>query len=306
MLFFVSKFSFFEVERVRWGLDRFGGHYRITCLAADVYIMGWGWAGLGSIFPTRTPKCLAQLAVYVTVEVRVYIRGKCTVAPLFQKKKKGFSSFCRPNNLFFFHFTIFGDVQQACGPPLPRQVRFVAEWMCWIDGEMESLDVKRWRSNLLRRSRLTNARSPRSQATRRHWSRFEQSKNVSSSASLTPLSSSLTSPPLTSAATFPVWMQSGRRVARFAPVDALARSLAHSLSFSAQFCQTTVQPLPSVYNQQLVTLDTLPSQECSSLTLMSLRGWFLVLICARFLVLICALFFFFFFQTISVNHIQFL
>lgn len=31
--------------------------------------------GLGSIFPTITPKCLAQLAVCVIVEVLVYKRG---------------------------------------------------------------------------------------------------------------------------------------------------------------------------------------------------------------------------------------
>lgn len=41
-------------------------------LAKGLYIFG---KRLGSIFPTITPKCLAQLAVCVVVEVLVYTRG---------------------------------------------------------------------------------------------------------------------------------------------------------------------------------------------------------------------------------------
>lgn len=114
--FCLSKFSFFEMKKrpVRiWQVLRSLQNHFFSCRC--VYF----GMGLGSIFPTITPKCLAQLAVYVIVEVLVYIRGKCTVAPLFKKKEKkkrgGFLHFfCHPNNLFF-SFYIFGGVQQACG-----------------------------------------------------------------------------------------------------------------------------------------------------------------------------------------------
>lgn len=91
--FCLSKFSFFEMKKRPariWQVSRSLQNHFFSCRC--VYF----GMGLGSIFPTITPKCLAQLAVYVIVEVLVYIRGKCTVAPLFKKKKRRFSPF------FFF------------------------------------------------------------------------------------------------------------------------------------------------------------------------------------------------------------
>lgn len=77
------------------------GRSRIASLATGVYIWGRGW---GSIFPTITPKCLAQLAVCVIVEVLVCAGGNALVAPSVQR----FLSISRhPNNLFRFTFLFF-------------------------------------------------------------------------------------------------------------------------------------------------------------------------------------------------------
>lgn len=53
-------------------LDALRGQSSVACLGKGLYILG---GGLGSIFPTITPKCLVQLAVCVVVEVLVYTRG---------------------------------------------------------------------------------------------------------------------------------------------------------------------------------------------------------------------------------------
>lgn len=98
-LFFVQILKIASLNKMVWQEVR--GRSRIASLATGGYIWGRGW---GSIFPTITPKCLAQLAVFVIVEVLVCAGGNALVAPSVQR----FLSISRhPNNLFRFTFFFF-------------------------------------------------------------------------------------------------------------------------------------------------------------------------------------------------------
>lgn len=119
VLFFVQILKIASLNKMVWQEVR--GRSRIASLATGGYIWGRGW---GSIFPTITPKCLAQLAVCVIVEVLVCTGGNALVAPSVQRF---FYQFLVIQIIYFvlLFFFFFLNVQQACGRFYSSEIRFL-------------------------------------------------------------------------------------------------------------------------------------------------------------------------------------